>query len=179
MRAQSYTASGVLADGEHLALIDATAGALTMQLPPARDGLVIVAKKIDASNTITIDAGSGTIDGSRTKTLTKRYQSLELYALSGVWYIARSFASTADVQTPASPTAITQTYATAAAAVPAATAVAPATTGATQTTPYGYAGQAQADAIPVAIVALIADVLALRKVVNQIIDDLQSAGIES
>lgn len=73
----------------------------------------------------------------------------------------------------------TQTYSTASATVAAATVVAPATTAATQTVPYGYAGAAQADAIPVAIVALIADVLALRKNINAIIDVLQAAGISA
>ena len=74
-------------------------------------------------------------------------------------------------------TAYTQTYATADTTVPAATVAAVATTGATTSTPYGYAGAAQADAIPVAINALTADVLALRKVINSLIDDLQAAGM--
>lgn len=77
----------------------------------------------------------------------------------------------------ASPTTYVQTYSTAAATVPAATVVAVATTGATITTPYGYVGAAQADAIPVAINALAADVLALKKVITQLIDDLQAAGL--
>jgi hypothetical protein len=76
-------------------------------------------------------------------------------------------------------TTYTQTYDTAASTVPAATVAAVAETAATQTTPYGYADAAQADAIPVAINALTADVLALRKVVTQLIDDLQAAGIAS
>lgn len=95
-------------------------------------------------------------------------------------------------------TKITQTYATAAATVPnatyadytvttVATAVAK-----TNSTPYGFSS-GDADkvvtalgAIPTdlaglntAIVALAADVLALKKVVNQIVDDLQAASIES
>lgn len=70
-------------------------------------------------------------------------------------------------------TTYTQTYSTAAATVPAATAVAVATTAATQTTPYGYAGATQADAIPVAINANAADILAVKKLVNQLIDDAQ------
>jgi hypothetical protein len=77
---------------------------------------------------------------------------------------------------PASPTAVTQTYSTADTTVAAATAANVATTAATNVSPYGYA-QAQADAIPVAINALIADALVLRKVQNTIIDALQAAGI--
>ena len=70
--------------------------------------------------------------------------------------------------------AYTQTYATAAKTVPAATVAAavttPATTGGST---YGFT-QAQADAIPVAINANAADILALKKVVNALIDDLQA-----
>jgi len=75
------------------------------------------------------------------------------------------------------PTTYTQTYATAAATVPNATVAAVATTAATSTSPFGFASDAQMDAVPVAINALAADVLALKKVVTQIIDDLQAAGL--
>lgn len=74
------------------------------------------------------------------------------------------------------PAAYTQTYSAAARTVPAATVVAVATDAATQTVPFGYASQAQADAIPVAVNANAADLLALKKVVNSIIDDLQAQG---
>ena len=74
-------------------------------------------------------------------------------------------------------TAYTQTYSTAARTVPDATVAAVATTAATNSSPYGYAGSAQADAIPVAINALAADVLALKKVITAIIDDLQTMGL--
>lgn len=73
--------------------------------------------------------------------------------------------------------AITQTYSTTATTVAAATVAAVATTAATQTTPYGYGSAAQADAIPVAINALTADVLVLRKLINEIVDILQLAGL--
>lgn len=78
---------------------------------------------------------------------------------------------------PASPTTFTQTYSTTATTVAAATVAAVATTAATDTTPFGYASGAQADAIPVAINALTADVLVLRKLLNSVIDALQAAGI--
>lgn len=71
----------------------------------------------------------------------------------------------------------TQTYSTADTTVANATVAAVATTGATNSSPYGYSGATQADAIPVAINALAADVLQLKKVVTQIIDDLQAAGL--
>ena len=72
-------------------------------------------------------------------------------------------------------TTYTQTYSTADPSVPAATVAAVVTTSAT-TSAYGFT-QAQADAIPVAINALAADVLALRKVINALIDDLQASGM--
>lgn len=73
--------------------------------------------------------------------------------------------------------AYTQTYSTAARTVPAATFVAPVSTAATSTTPFGYATAAQADAIRVGTVANAADILALKQVVNAIIDDLQALGV--
>lgn len=82
----------------------------------------------------------------------------------------------ASAVTSGSPVAITQTYSTTAATVPAATAVAVATTAATSDAPFGYA-EAQANAIVTAVNALIADVLALRKTQNQIIDIIQAAGL--
>jgi hypothetical protein len=79
--------------------------------------------------------------------------------------------------TPAAqPGAYTQTYSTPARVVPAATATAVATTAATNSSPYGFT-QAQADALVAAVNALIVDVLALRKVNNALIDDLQSVGL--
>lgn len=96
-------------------------------------------------------------------------------ARTAVWNSSRgAFESTGNDLTPTG-TAYTQTYATTATTVPAATATAVATTSAGLAI-YGFS-QAQADAIPVAINALLADVLALRKTMNQIIDDLQSMGI--
>ena len=74
-------------------------------------------------------------------------------------------------------TTYTQTYNTAARTIPAATAAGVVTTGSTITTPYGYVGAAQADAIPVAINALEADVLALKKVVVAIVQDITAVGI--
>lgn len=71
----------------------------------------------------------------------------------------------------------TQTYSTAAKTVPAATFVAPVTTSATNSSPYGYATAAQADAIVTGAIANAADILALKKVVNSLIDDLQALGL--
>ena len=69
----------------------------------------------------------------------------------------------------------TQTYSTAARTNPNATAAAVATTGSGLVS-FGYT-QSQADSIPVAINALIDDNLALRKLLNGLIDDLQALAI--
>jgi hypothetical protein len=75
-------------------------------------------------------------------------------------------------------TTYTQTYPTATATVPAATAAVVATTAATSTTPFGYS-QAQADALVTQVNALVADALVNRKLINQLIDDLQAVGLVS
>ena len=75
------------------------------------------------------------------------------------------------------PSAFTQTYSTASKTHAAVTSAAVATTAATNITPFGYTTAAQADAIPVAINAVAADLLNLKQVVNSIIDDLQAVGL--
>lgn len=73
--------------------------------------------------------------------------------------------------------AYTQTYATATRTHANATSSAVATTAATQATPWGFGSQAQADAIPVAINAVAADLLNLKQLVNSVIDDHQTYGL--
>ena len=75
------------------------------------------------------------------------------------------------------PAAYTQTYATAdrTHANPLATSVA--TTAATQTTPWGFSTQAQADAIVTAINNLILDVADVKQIANSLIDDHQAMGL--
>jgi len=77
------------------------------------------------------------------------------------------------------PAALTQTYATASRTNPALTSAAVATTASTAITPNGYTTTAQADAIPVAINALRADVNNIKSFVNAIADDLQLVGMEA
>lgn len=71
--------------------------------------------------------------------------------------------------------AYTQTYSTAARTVPNATAAAVVTTAATNVAPYGYS-QAQADALVTAVNAAQDDILALKKLINALIDDSQALG---
>ena len=75
------------------------------------------------------------------------------------------------------PTAYTQTYATASKTNPTATAANLATTASTQTTPWGFASQAQADDIATQANKMQTDYINLQKLVNSLIDDLQALGL--
>lgn len=75
------------------------------------------------------------------------------------------------------PTAYTQTYATATRTHSNPAAASVATTGATNVTPFGYTTSAQADAIRAAVNNLVTDVANIKQVLNQVIDDLQAAGL--
>lgn len=70
--------------------------------------------------------------------------------------------------------AYTQTYATADKTHANPTASSVATTGVTQSSPYGYAGATQGDAVATTINAIIVDLADLKQLVNSIIDDLQA-----
>ncbi len=74
------------------------------------------------------------------------------------------------------PSAYTQTYATASKTVPAATASNP-PAGGTGATAGAYDTAAHRDAMITSLTNNIADVLALKKVVNALIDDLQALGL--
>jgi hypothetical protein len=76
------------------------------------------------------------------------------------------------------PTAYTQTYATASKTVPAATASNP-PAGGTGATEGAYDTAVNRDAMITSLTNNIADVLALKKVVNALIDDLQALGLVS
>lgn len=77
----------------------------------------------------------------------------------------------------ARPSAYTQTYATATRTHSNNTAADLATTAATNVTPYGFAGAAQADAIATQVNALRVDLNNVRGVLNQVLDDLQLQGL--
>jgi hypothetical protein len=75
------------------------------------------------------------------------------------------------------PTAYTQTYSTATKTHANDTAADISATGATQTTPWGYGSEAQANDVATQFNLLRDDVDNVKQVVNQIIDDLQGIGI--
>ena len=80
-----------LDDTSAIVLVDATGGAVTINLPTVvgitrRRYLV---KKTDASaNAVTVDsAGAETIDGATTQTLLTQYDSLEIVTNGTEWFI--------------------------------------------------------------------------------------------
>lgn len=80
--------------------------------------------------------------------------------------------------TPAArPSALVQTYATAGLTHSALTATSAATTAPTGTSPKGFTTTAQAGAVFRGVNALIVDVTNVKKVLNKVIDQLQSNGL--
>lgn len=75
----------------HTVLVDATAAAVTINLPTAASasGRIYVIKKIDVSaNGVTIDGNGGElIDGAATKAIANQYASLTIQSSGSAWYI--------------------------------------------------------------------------------------------
>ena len=78
---------------------------------------------------------------------------------------------------PTSPTVYTQTYDTTYTTNPVSTFVDVALTAVTQTTPWGFATQAQGDAISVELNHLGDEVINIKQLINALIDDLQAVGL--
>jgi hypothetical protein len=83
-------ATGNAEVADYLLLVDATAGAVTVNLPPAVDayGALLVVKKVDASgNAVTLDAdGSETIDGATTTALAAQYDKVSVACDGVTWW---------------------------------------------------------------------------------------------
>lgn len=75
-------------------LVDATAGAVTVTLPPAAtsSGKVLAVKKIDGgANAVTVDGhGAETIDGAATKSTTTANAGWLFHCDGTAWYILAS-----------------------------------------------------------------------------------------
>lgn len=74
----------------HTVLCDCSSNAITVTLPAADVGRVIVIKKIDSTaNTVTINPedGAETIDGAASATISSQYDSLTLQYDGGDWWI--------------------------------------------------------------------------------------------
>jgi hypothetical protein len=85
------TASATLILNDSIVLVDATAGAVTVTLPPALNAEEkrFTIKKVDASgNAVTIDGnGAETIDGAATKSLAAQYNAYDIVSQNGAWWI--------------------------------------------------------------------------------------------
>lgn len=79
-----------LTASDHVVICDATAAAITVNLPAAADstGRVYSIKKVDASNNVTVDgSGSETIDGSTTAVLSAQYDAIRIWCSGTEWWI--------------------------------------------------------------------------------------------
>jgi hypothetical protein len=89
--ASSQDAAYTVNYNDAVILVDATAGAVTISLPPAREmeQKRLTVKKIDASgNAVTIEPnGAETIDGAANKSLAAQYNSQEYISFNGAWWI--------------------------------------------------------------------------------------------
>ena len=88
---RTVTASGNVVSGDYLIVADATAGAITMTLPPAAlvPGRIYVFKRINSgANTVTVDAyASETIDGALTHVLSPQWNSITIISNGTAWFI--------------------------------------------------------------------------------------------
>lgn len=88
---RSVTISGNVVSGDYLIIADATAGAITMTLPPAAlvPGRIYAFKRINSgANAVIVDGyAAETIDGNLTHTLTPQWNSLIIMTNGVAWFI--------------------------------------------------------------------------------------------
>ena len=83
--------TGNVQSGDYLIIADATAGAITMTLPPAAlvPGRIYSFKRINSgANAVIVDAyAAETIDGNLTHTLTPQWNSVTIMSNGVAWFI--------------------------------------------------------------------------------------------
>lgn len=88
---RTITVTGAPAADDYTLLVDATGGAVTLNLPAAASntGRVLIAKKIDASaNAMTLDGNAAeTIDGAATQSTTTQWDAYTVQCNGSGWYI--------------------------------------------------------------------------------------------
>ena len=88
---RSVTTSGNVVSGDYLIIADATAGAITMTLPPAAlvPGRIYAFKRINSgANAVIVDGyAAETIDGAATHTLTPQWNSVTIMSNGTAWFI--------------------------------------------------------------------------------------------
>jgi hypothetical protein len=86
---RSVTTSGNVVSGDYMIICDATAGAITMTLPPAAlvPGRIYTFKRINTGNTVIVDGyGSETIDGALTHTLSPQWNGATVMSNGVAWF---------------------------------------------------------------------------------------------
>ena len=88
---RSVTTTGNVLSGDYLLICDATAGAITMTLPPAAlvPGRIYAFKRINSgANAVIVDpSGAETIDGAATYTLSAQWNSVTIMSNGTAWFI--------------------------------------------------------------------------------------------
>jgi hypothetical protein len=88
---RSVTATGNVVSGDYLIIADATAGAITMTLPPAAlvPGRIYAFKRVNSgANAVVVDpSGAETIDGAATYTLSAQWNSVTIMSNGTAWFI--------------------------------------------------------------------------------------------
>lgn len=75
-----------LTGAEDFVLVDSTAGAATVMLPPPVKRMSVVVMRKVAANTVTIDSPTGTINGAATYALAGAYAVGTFKAINGDYY---------------------------------------------------------------------------------------------
>jgi hypothetical protein len=87
---RTVTTSGNVQSGDYLLICDATAGSITITLPPAAlvPGRIYAFKRISSgANTVTVDGyAAETIDGAASHSLTPQWNSLILMTNGVAWF---------------------------------------------------------------------------------------------
>ena len=86
---RSVTTTGNVVSGDYMLICDATAGAITMTLPPAAlvPGRIYTFKRINAGNAVIVDGyGAETIDGAATHTLGTQWNGATVMSNGVAWF---------------------------------------------------------------------------------------------
>ena len=90
IQSQSVTSSTSISVSSQVILADASGGEITVTLPTVSQAArkeYHVKKVDDSGNSVVVSAGSSTIDGDTTATITSPYTSLRLYSNGTNWFI--------------------------------------------------------------------------------------------
>lgn len=85
---RTVTGNATLTVNDIVILADATSGNLTITLMPVTSKPAVWVKKIDASaNTVTVQGGTGTVDGAATKVLTTQWEGYKFSSNGTNWFV--------------------------------------------------------------------------------------------